>query len=111
MGHDKAITRQEIEKIGGVTRTWFEWELMNDGQACGLVIEVDRDTDPDTPDNFVGTLHEIERVTKRALSSMTTCLSTGCGWCQADLNACLFPVISPADFGKHPLPSDTVDNS
>ena len=72
MGHDKAIVRQEIEKISGVTRTWFEWELMNDGQACCLVIEVDRNTDPTAPDNCIGTLHEIERVTKRVLSSMTT---------------------------------------
>ena len=72
MGQDKAIIRQEIEKISGVTRTWFEWELLNDGQACCLVIEVDRDTDPNAPDNFIGTLHEIERVTKRVLSTMTT---------------------------------------
>ena len=72
MGQDKAIIRQEIEKISGVTRTWFEWELMNDGQACCLVIEVDRSTDPNAPDNFIGTLHEIERVTKRTLSAMTT---------------------------------------
>ena len=50
MGQDKTIVRQEIEKISGVIRTWFEWELMNDGQACCLVIEVDRSTDPNAPD-------------------------------------------------------------
>jgi hypothetical protein len=25
MGQDKAIIREEIEKISGVARTWFEW--------------------------------------------------------------------------------------
>jgi hypothetical protein len=44
---DKAVVRQHVEKIDGVSRTWFEWEYDSEHSLTKtLVVEVDFDTDP-----------------------------------------------------------------
>jgi hypothetical protein len=47
-----AIVRQHVSRIPGVTRTWFEWisEGSPPSLAKTLVVEVDFDTDPNSPD-------------------------------------------------------------
>jgi hypothetical protein len=44
-----AAVRQHLEKIDGVSRTWFEWTLNGSEQLKTLVVEVDFDTDPNSP--------------------------------------------------------------
>jgi hypothetical protein len=43
---DKAIVRQHVEKIDGVSRTWFELTLKDEMLVRTLVVEVEFDTDP-----------------------------------------------------------------
>ena len=43
---DKAIVRQHVERIPGVTQTWFEWGIEESTLTKTLVVEVDFDTDP-----------------------------------------------------------------
>jgi hypothetical protein len=38
--------RQEVEKLSGVSRTWYEHTWEKDGWAAILVVEVDFSTDP-----------------------------------------------------------------
>ena len=45
-GRQKALVRQHIEKIDGVTRTWFEWALEEGSMTKTLVDEVEFDIDP-----------------------------------------------------------------
>jgi hypothetical protein len=42
----KAGVRDAVEKVEGVTRSWFEWSLSKDVFTNMLVVEVDWDTDP-----------------------------------------------------------------
>ena len=42
----KAIVRQHVEKIAGVSRTWFEYNLEDATLLKTLVVEVEFDTDP-----------------------------------------------------------------
>ena len=48
MKKDIASVRQHIEKIAGVSRTWFEWSLENSTWSKTLVVEVEFATDPNT---------------------------------------------------------------
>jgi hypothetical protein len=43
----QAIVRQHIEKIDGVSRTWFEWTWEDTTWVKTLVVEVNFDTDPE----------------------------------------------------------------
>ncbi len=43
---DKAIVRQQVERIAGVSRTWFEWGAEGPTLQKILVVEVEFDTDP-----------------------------------------------------------------
>ena len=45
----KAIVRQHLEKIEGVSRTWFELNLEDSVLVKTLVVEVEFDTDPNDP--------------------------------------------------------------
>jgi hypothetical protein len=45
-----AIVRQQIEKIEGVSRTWFEWAWEDSEWVKTLVVEVALDTDPNVAD-------------------------------------------------------------
>ena len=49
MTDGKSILRQHVEKIDGVSRTWFEWISRNSMLAKILVVEADFDTDPVNP--------------------------------------------------------------
>ena len=49
MTDGKSILRQHVEKIDGVSRTWFEWILEDSMLAKILVVEADFDTDPVNP--------------------------------------------------------------
>jgi hypothetical protein len=68
----KAIIRQELEKIPGVTRTWIEIEFEDDMRLNTLVVEVDFPTDGTfrEPDKF--TLNRIAQVSKDTLATKTT---------------------------------------
>jgi hypothetical protein len=61
MGDGKAIVRQHVEKIDGVSRTWFEFTSRNSTMAKTLVVEVEFDTDPNN-DSFrqsvIDAIHE-----------------------------------------------------
>ena len=48
---EKAIVRRHIERIDGVSRTWFEWDWDHEVGvfAKTLVVEVNFDTDPNAP--------------------------------------------------------------
>ena len=68
MTDGKAILRQAVEKIGGVSRTWFEWILEDSILAKRLVVEIESDTDPENPrfkqdilDSIEDTLMEVSK--------------------------------------------------
>jgi hypothetical protein len=68
MTDGKSILRQRVEKIDGVSRTWFEWILEDSMLAKILVVEVDSDTDPSNPrfrqdvlDSIENTLMDISK--------------------------------------------------
>jgi hypothetical protein len=46
MRSDKALIRQHLERIDGVSRTWIEWESTESDLTKTLVVEVGFDTDP-----------------------------------------------------------------
>ena len=50
MAARKAVIRSHIERIDGVTRTWFEWADDGDDLGKTLVVEVEFDTDPNSTD-------------------------------------------------------------
>ena len=49
MQNQKAAVREAVERIPGVTRTWFEWVLEGGELLKRLVVEVSFDTDPASP--------------------------------------------------------------
>ena len=61
MSGQKAIIRQHLEKIDGVSRTWFEWDFEDSDLVKTLVVEVDFSTDPNEysfRQNVVDAIHE-----------------------------------------------------
>jgi hypothetical protein len=56
----QAIIRDHIEKIAGVSRTWFEWTWEDAKWAKTLVVEVEFDTDPSAYEFRRSVLDEIE---------------------------------------------------
>lgn len=69
----KAVVREAVEKIDGVTRTWFEWGFEpGNKQIKTLVVEVDWDTDPNSPNHRPFMLDSIESAVKEALTEKTT---------------------------------------
>jgi hypothetical protein len=69
----KAIVRDQVEKIDGVSRTWIEWA--DEGKI--LVVEVDFDTDPESKRCRPDVLEEIKQTTKDALQHQTTMAING----------------------------------
>jgi hypothetical protein len=57
---DIAIVRQHVEKIAGVSRAWFEWRFENSIWTKTLVVEVEFDTDPNSPEFRQDVLDAIE---------------------------------------------------
>jgi hypothetical protein len=72
MRGDIAIVRQHIEKIEGVSRTWFEWTVEDDTLLKTLVVEVDFDTDPNSPQCRANVLHAIKDTCASVLQNETT---------------------------------------
>jgi len=69
---DKAIVRQHVERIPGVTRTWFEHSLEGPGLARILVVEVEFDTDPNNPQFDRNVLEAIVSTATGVLENDTT---------------------------------------
>jgi hypothetical protein len=72
----KAIVRQHVERIDGVTRTWFEWSREEDAMVKTLVVEVAFDTDPNSPQHRPNVLDAIEDTVIEVLRSETTMVVT-----------------------------------
>lgn len=72
MPHEKAIVRKHIERIDGVSRTWFEWADDGDALVKVLVVEVDFDTDPNSNDFRREVLDAIWDTGKSVLENETT---------------------------------------
>jgi hypothetical protein len=70
--NQKAIVRQRIEKIEGVSRTWFEWNLGDNPSTKTLVVEVTFDTDPNSVGFSQTTLDAIEHTAIEVLKAETT---------------------------------------
>jgi hypothetical protein len=74
----KAIVRQRIEDIAGVSRTWFEWDYdVQAGSLTMLVVEVEFDTDPNDPSFRQDVLDEIEETAEAVLAEGTTMVISG----------------------------------
>ena len=72
MGTGIAIVRRRLSQIEGVTRTWFEWGWENSMLTKTLVVEVEFDTDPDSPRHRRHTLEEIAETAATVLEKETT---------------------------------------
>lgn len=69
---EKAIVRQRVERLECVSRTWFECESGKFGLEKTLVVEVDFDTDPNSPNCRPNALDAIEETVKTVLTEQTT---------------------------------------
>jgi hypothetical protein len=49
VSQDKALVRELVERIDGVSRTWFELEIEGSSRKKTLVVEVNFDLDPNRP--------------------------------------------------------------
>jgi hypothetical protein len=69
----KANVRMQVEKIDGVSRTWFEWSVDPDDIQCGtLVVEVDFSTDPNEDSYRQNVIDAIEETTDEILADGLT---------------------------------------
>lgn len=68
MQSDFAVIRQNLSKVPGVSRTWFEWEWSREDNALAktLIVEVSFDTDPNSPHHDPSALREMNRVAQEA---------------------------------------------
>jgi hypothetical protein len=71
MKRDKAIVRQHVEKIEGVSRTWIEWSYEEGHMVKTLVVEITADTDPNCPDFEKGLIDAIEETARDVLERET----------------------------------------
>ncbi|MDV2987306.1 UNVERIFIED_CONTAM: hypothetical protein Q9R58_23635 [Methylobacteriaceae bacterium AG10] len=69
---DKAIVREKVEALRGVTRTWFEWTSAGDPFKRELVVEVDAETDPNTSGFNSALLDAISAEVAHVLENETT---------------------------------------
>ena len=72
MSDVKATVRQHVERIDGVTRTWFEWSREDETMVKTLVVEVAFDTDPNSPQHRPNVLDAIEDTVIEVLRNETT---------------------------------------
>jgi hypothetical protein len=68
----KGIVRHHLEKIDGVSRTWYEWSFDASGPRKTLVVEVTFETDPNAPGFSENVLNAIEETAKSVLTEETT---------------------------------------
>ena len=64
---DKAMVRELVERIDGVTQTWFELEIEGASRKKTLVVEVSFDNDPNSAHELRAACDEIERTFKAVL--------------------------------------------
>jgi len=67
-----AIVRDSLSKLPNVSRTWFEWSWEDAMWVKTLVIEVEFDTNPDSPKFSQFTLDAIEQTVIGVLNDDTT---------------------------------------
>lgn len=67
----KAIVRQHVEAVSGVTRTWFEHTHIETGWEITLVVEV-AETDPNLPGFDPNLRDQIYTAASNALNNHTT---------------------------------------
>jgi hypothetical protein len=67
-----AIVREALSKLPNVSRTWFEWNWEDAMWVKTLVIEVEFDTDPNSPGFSQFTLDAIEKAVIGVLNDDTT---------------------------------------
>ena len=60
MSHEKAMVRELVERIEGVTRTWFELEIEGQNRKKTLVAEVNFDLDANSIHFLRATCDKIE---------------------------------------------------
>jgi hypothetical protein len=77
MDHNKAIVRSHIERIDGVTRTWFEHVHKADHFERILIVEVDFNTDPNDADFRSNVLDAILDTAQTVLQEDTTMVVSG----------------------------------
>ena len=68
----KAIVRKHVERIDGVSRTWFEWTSRDSTMAKTLVVEVEFDTDPNNESFRQSVLDAIHETVDAVLKNETT---------------------------------------
>ena len=64
----KAVIREAIEELDGISRTWFEWGFIGEEWTKTLVIEADVDTDP----NSYAILNLLDGIKEQLAARMTT---------------------------------------
>ena len=73
MSQGKAVVREQIERIPGVTRTWFEFEFDDtDSETKVLVVEVNFNTDPNSTGYSQSIIDAIQGTAKSVLTDATT---------------------------------------
>jgi hypothetical protein len=68
----QAIVRKNVEKIDGVSRTWFEWSREDPAWLKTLVVEVEFDTDPNEYEFRRSVMDAIEETARGVLEEDTT---------------------------------------
>ena len=68
----QAIVRKNVEKIDGVSRTWFEWSREDPAWLKTLVVEVEFDTDPNEYAFRRSVMDAIEETARGVLEEETT---------------------------------------
>jgi hypothetical protein len=61
MGQEKALIRELIERIEGVSQTWFELEIEGASRKKTLVVEVSFELDTNSTHHLRASCDEIER--------------------------------------------------
>lgn len=67
MGQEKALIRELIERIEGVTQTWFELEIEGSSRKKTLVVNVSFELDANSTHHLRATCDEIERTFKTVI--------------------------------------------
>ena len=77
MANGKAIVREAVEKVDGVSRAWFEWRSDGDQLGAVLVVEIEGDTDPEGATFDPHTLKLIDQEVAHVLANHTTMMVRG----------------------------------
>lgn len=72
MSTGRAIVREAVERIDGVSKAWFEWRSDGDQLGTVLVVEIEGDTDPESATFDLHTIKLIDQEVAHILSDRTT---------------------------------------